>query len=52
MCWFTVTATRTVCSEMMQFESSTEVQVYASDELDAMRKVRAEFKFFRLTVQP
>lgn len=48
--WFIVVAERNVSSENMQFESSTEVQVFAADESDAMKKVRAEFRFFRLRV--
>jgi hypothetical protein len=48
--WFTVSATRTVCSENMQFDSRTEVQVYAISEQHALRAVRLEFKNFHLSV--
>lgn len=48
--WFTVVAEKNLASESMQFESSTEVHVFAINESDAMKKVRAEFRFFKLRV--
>jgi hypothetical protein len=45
-------ATREVSSETMQFQSSTEIAVFAADQNDAMRKVRPEFRGFHLRVRP
>lgn len=50
--WITVLATRNVHSETMQFESSTIIQVLATDDHHAMRTVRPEFRNFHLRVLP
>lgn len=50
--WFVVVASREVDSDSMQFQSSTDVRVFATSETDAMRKVRLEFRGFHLRVLP
>ncbi len=49
--WFIVIATRSVCSDTMQYDMYTEINVYASSPQAAMKAVRSEFRFAHLEVK-
>jgi hypothetical protein len=51
MNWFTILATRQVHSNSMEFDACVVVRVQARDKVDAMKRVRPEFRGWHLAVE-
>ena len=51
MRWFTVTATKSMNSQYVQYDAVVTIQVYAISPSDAMKRVRPDFRFWHLEVE-